>query len=83
MLQKPTLSVALHVPVASSQLSIVHARPSSHVLCVAQTAEALHTPQPAGEPSLQRAPVRAVQDVGASAGLQIWHALAGLIAPSA
>jgi hypothetical protein len=59
----------LQVPAASSQESVVHARPSLQVLAVTQKPPELHWPQPAVMPSLQVWPVRAVQLVVLTAGL--------------
>jgi hypothetical protein len=82
-LHHPARSVWSHTPVESVQLSVVHARPSLHVVAVAQTAPALQTPQPAGVPSLQRVPVFGVHDVVLFDGSQTWHTLDGFVAPVA
>ena len=83
MLQKPALSACVHVPVASLQLSVVHVRPSVHVVVVAHTLEPLHTPQPSAEPSLHRAPVLGLQVVWLAVGSHLWHGFAGSIVPVA
>lgn len=72
-----------HAPVVSMHVFVVHVSASVHVELVAHVPEPLHMPQPATDPSSQRVPVRAVHVVVLEAGVQIWHALAGLTVPDA
>jgi hypothetical protein len=67
----------VHTPVVSVQLSVVHVRPSVHVLFVPHTPPPVHMPQPATLMSSQRVPVRGVQVVVLAAVSQIWHTCPG------
>lgn len=73
----------VHTPVVSSHVSAVHDWPSEQVETVAQSPEVLHAPQPPIEPSLQRAPVRAVHDVELETGSHDRHGFVGSTVPPA
>jgi hypothetical protein len=79
----PALIGFEQVPVASSQESVVHARVSLQLDCVVHIAEPLQTPQPAVSPSLQRAPVRALQPVVLTVGSHHWQELLPFTVPVA
>lgn len=83
MLQNPAVSVCVHVPVASLQESVVHERPSAQLEVVWHTLAALQTPQPSADPSLQRAPVAALQAVWLAVGSQVWQGLLGFTVAAA
>jgi hypothetical protein len=83
MAQVSGFGVEVQTPVRSVQRSVVHESPSVQVLAVEHTPAALQVPQPAAEPSSQRAPVRGLHALGAVAGLQLSQGFVGFCAPLA
>ena len=67
----------VQTPVPSVQLSVVHVRPSVHVLFVPHTPPPVHMPHPATLMSSHRVPVRGVQLVVLAVVSQIWQTCEG------
>ena len=83
VMRQPAETGYAQFPFVSSQLSPVHERPSLQLVFVAQMPAPLHMPQPAGAPSSQRTPARALQVVVLAAESHHWHGLLELIVPAA
>jgi hypothetical protein len=83
MKHEPGPTGYVHAPVASAHVSVVQERPSAHVEAVAQSPDVSQTPQPAGDPSLQRAPARGVHALALDDGSHERHGLVASIVPAA
>ena len=82
-MQEPGPTGYEQAPVASSHVSVVHDWPSAQLETVAHRPEVLQAPQPAIEPSMQRAPVRAVHDIVLCVGSHERHGFVGSTVPAA